>query len=1100
MKRSLLVCAVLFLWCTNIVLAQEKKTIAGIVQDEKGNPLVGVSVQEKGSSNGTLSDQNGAFKLSADPEGTLIFTYVGYIRQEVPLNGRVSLAIRMAPDSKGLNEIVVTAMGIKKERRKLGYAVSNVSGEDIIRANPTNFGSALYGKAAGVSIQTAPGGATSAVTIKIRGLNTISGDNQPLIVVDGVPIRTDQVNNLDADRIRGNSLLDINPENIQDISILKGAAASALYGSSGSNGVVMITTKSGTRRSGIGVDFNYSYGIEKVSVLPDLQTEYGPGYERAVNLSGYGTTDGFVHLGDINGDGREDVRPLYRAWASFGPKFDGREIHYWDGTFRKYEAHPDNMKKFYQTGHSSIANIALSSANDRGDIRFSYTRNDYKGIQIGGKQEKNTFNLNTTYKITPKLSTDVVITYVNEFVHNRPDRIGLFTNAYDGFFNPVEDMDVFLSKYKTTKGYKYVDVLDPANAAKDPEEAFTYAVRGRQFLDFLWNQLRNSYDERSNRVISSFTLNYDITRNLKFRGRFGNDFTGYNSEHKRYAEYPLAFGESGGYATRNNQYSIAYGDIFLSYNKKLSSKFELSASAGYQARRQDNRYSAMNTEGGLLQENWFTMQASKNPVSGQNDTRRSYYLQDGILGIVGIGFRNFLFLEGTGRYERISTLAPDNNAYFYPSVSLSWELTRALKLPNAIDYSKLRASYGIVATPPDLYKANIVYTGASFNGIAMMYPDDEYGNNELEPEFKHEFEVGWETKMFENRLGFDVSYYNNVIKGQISRLTIPSSTGAKSIWKNVGDLNNYGIEVALYGTPISGRHFEWDIRGTIGYNRNKLKSLEPGLDQLILHNVDNGSLFIVADVGQAAGDIYTWDIQRNEEGVPIINDRGLYSSDFTKLVKQGNIQPNLVGGVSNNFRYKNWNLNFLVDYRLGGQIVSTTNYYGIGAGLFESTLQYRDTEHGGLTYYEDANGNRTLTPVAGATEYHDGVILEGVDATGKKNERIVEAAEYYRMTNQWGNSPSSNTTNPYSGAVFDNDFVKLREVALSYTLPVKLANKAKLQRLTVGIFGRNLFYLYKTLPNLDPEVGVGTSFVSQAFDNGTTAASRTIGANLRLSF
>lgn len=1107
MKRSLLVCAVLFLLCANFVYAQEKKTVAGIVQDEKGGPLVGVSVQEKAGSAGTLTDANGAFKLSISTEATLVFTYIGYVKQEIPLNGRVSLAIRLAPDSKGLNEVVVTAMGIKKERRKLGYAVSNISGNDLVKSSPTNFASAMYGKAAGVSIQTAPGGSTSAAIIKIRGVNSINGDGQPLIVVDGVPIRNDVVNNGDGNkywadtRIRGNSLLDISPDNIQEVNILKGSAATALYGSSGSNGVVMITTKQGSRKPGLGVDFNYSYGMEKAAVLPDVQSDYGPGADRNYNMNRRGADrEGWVQLGDINGDGKADVRPVYNIDAQFGPKFDGRDVVYWDGTTRKYVGHSDNWKKLFQTGYSSQANIALSSANDRGAYRFSYNRIDYKGIQIGGKQQKNTFNLNTTYKITPRLSTDIVINYVNEYVHNRPEQMNRVQASYSGFFSAFDDMDTYFTKYKTTKGYKYV-TFD--NTSRDPEEAFKYAINATDFMDFLWKQLRNSYDERTNRLVSSFTLNYDLGKGLKARGRMGTDFTGYSAETKNYAEYPLSVNESGAYAINNNQYSIAYGDVLLTYNKEFSPKFGLNASLGYQARRQDNRYSGMSTDGGLLQENWFTMQASKNALTGKSDTRRTYYLQDGIFAILGLSYRNFLFLEGTGRYERISTLAPDNNAYFYPSVSLSFEMSKALHMPRFVDYSKLRVSYGVAATPPDLYRANIVYTGGSVNSTALLYPGSEYGNNALKPEFKHEIEFGWESKMFENRLGFDISYYNNIIKGQIIKLDVPSSSGAKSIWQNVGDLNNYGLEAAIYGTPVSSKNLEWDVRVNLGFNRNKLKSLQPGLTQLQLMNVDNGSAYIVAKVGEAAGDIMVNMNKKTADGQSIIDSRGYYVSDNSTPKKAGNIQAKLNGGISNTVRYKNWTLDFLVDGRWGGQILSTTNFYATGDGMYKSTLKYRDEANGGLTYYETTAGVRTLlnggTAPAGTFVYHDGVVLDGVDETGKKNDKILNAAEFYENTYGWGNTGAS-TTNSYQNAVFDNNFVKLREVSLNYSFPVALANKAKMQTLTVGLFGRNLFYFYKTLPNQDPEVGIGSQFVSQGLDAGSSVASRTIGGTVRLSF
>jgi iron complex outermembrane receptor protein len=1095
MKRSLLVCAVLFLLCANFIYAQEKKTVAGIVQDEKGGPLVGVSVMEKSGSAGTLTDANGAFKLNVNTDATLVLSYVGYIRQEVPLNGRLSLVVRLLPDSKGLNEIVVTALGIKRERRKLGYAVANVSGDEIIKASPTNFGSALYGRAAGVKIQSAPGGATSAVNIQVRGINSITGDNQPMIVVDGVPIRKDSYNTGDYwsdSRIRGNSLLDINPDNIQDISILKGAAATALYGSDGANGVVVITTKSGKKRAGMGVDFNYSYGIEKPSVLPELQSEYGPGYWRALNKSARGADDdGWIQLGDINGDGKADVRPIYNVYGQFGPRFDGRDIIWWDGTTHKYVAHPDNWKNFYRTGQSSVANIALSNASDRGGYRLSYVRNDYKGIQIGGKQEKNTFNLNTSYKITPKLTTDVVVTYVNEYVHNRTLQLGRVTGSFTGMFGAADDMDSYFQHYQTTKGYKYV-TLD--NAARDPDEAFKYKLQSTEFLDFLWNQLANSYDERSNRVISSATASYEITKELKFRGRVGNDFTGYTSETKNKAEYPLSFGESGAYATDNNQYNIIYTDLLLAYNKQLSTKFVLNASLGYQARRQDNRYSNVSTQAGLTQENWFSINASKNQASGRST--RTSYLQDGLFGILGLEYRNFLFLEGTLRRERVSTLYPGKNVYYYPSVSASFELSRALELPKSFDYFKLRAGYGGVASPADPYAANIVYNGTTVNGVPILYPGNTYGNNDLKPQLKYETEVGLEMKMFEGRFGMDISYYNNTTRGQIIRLTVPSTTGATSIWSNVGDLNNYGLEVALNGTPYTSKNFDWSLRGTLGYNRNKLTSLTTGLNQLNLQTIDNGGAVIVANVGEKAGDIMVYDRKKDDQGRYIIDAGGFYETDNTKMVKAGNIQPDLTGGIANTFRYKNWSLDFLVDFRWGGQIVSTTSQYAWGAGLFKSTLQYRDEAHGGKTYYEDAAGNRSLTPFTGAKEYHDGMILDGVDATGKQNDKIISAPEYYLTTYDWGITPNTS----YRTAVFDNNFIKLREVSLSYALPVRLANKARMQTLTVGLFGRNLLYFYKTLPELDPEVGIGSSFIGQGYEAGTATASRTIGANLRLSF
>lgn len=1106
MKRPLILLAFFCLFQSMNASAQEKKTLTGTVRDSKGNPLPGVTVSEKGSANGTTTDAQGHFKLAAHSGSTLTFSFIGFSKKEIVLGDQSDVTVALSDAAKDINEVVVTAMGIKRDRRQLGYAISTVSGDDIVKASPTNFGSALYGKAAGVNIQSAPGGGTSAVIIQIRGISSITGDNQPLLVVDGVPIRKDASLNTGGfwsdTRIRGNSLLDVNPENIASINILKGAAATALYGSDGSNGVVVITTKNGAGRSnGIGVDASYSYGIEKVSVLPDVQNTYGPGYDRADNEALYGSTDGFIHLGqDANKDGQEDIRPIFRAYGQFGPKFDGRTIQYWDGSFRKYVAHKDNWKNFYQTGHSSIANIGLSNANEKMNYRFSYTRNDYEGIQIGGKQQKNTFNFNTTYHISPRLTTDIVVSYVNEKVHNRPSQINRITANYDGMFNPVDDVHDFFNRYKTSKGYKYVL---PANAARDPQEALVYNIRAASFMDFLWQQLAQSYDENSNRVMSSVTLSYDIAKNWKFRGRFGNDFTGYNAETKNPSEYPLAFGPSGAYGTNTNTYNLIYGDVLLSYNTRLSKSFGLNASAGYQARKEEKHYTGLSTRDGLSQENWYSLAASTNPITDFSAYKRSYYLQDGLFGIVNLDYKNYLFLELTDRQERISTLYSDNNSYNYPSASLSFELSRALRLPKVIDYSKVRASYGIVATPAEPYVSNVAYQGGNLNGIPYLLPNTNYGNAGLKPQRKKEFEVGLEGKMFNGRFGFDVSYYTNTIHDQILNLTVPASTGANALIANAGDLQNHGVEVALNGTPYTSKNLEWNVRGTLGFNQNKITRFMDGTDHLDLQNIDNGSLLVSAYKGRPAGDIMVYNREKDATGNYIIEDNGYYAVDFSHYQRVGNIQPKVTGGIGNTIRYKNFALDFLVDFRWGGQIASITNFYATGTGTFASTLKYRDAAHGGVAYYNDGTQNIAVGSGAapgGATVYNDGVILKGNTRDGKANKTIVDAPDYYLNTFSWGSYPGGSPNSTYADAVYNNNFIKFRELSLNYTLPVKLGSKMHVQNLTVGVFGRNLFYFYKSLPNLDPEVGIGSTYSAQGVETGTSAASRTMGVNARLSF
>lgn len=1093
------------LCCTllsTVIFAQERKTVSGVVNSSSGKALESATVREKGTNNFAASDENGKFTITIQPNATLVISYAGFVDQEVKTGSAITYTVTLKEAQEALETVVVTAMGIKKDQRKLGYATSVVKSKEIIKTSPTNFGSALYGKAPGVTINTQPGGATSAVSVQIRGISSLSNQNEPLLVVDGVIIRSGGANNEGYwggnQRINGNGLLDINPENIESINILKGAAASALYGSDANFGVIVITTKNGKGyNKGIGVDVNLSANIEQVAVAPDLQTTYGPGYDRNTNVQAFGSDDeGWIHM---NVDGRDVVRPIFRAYGNFGPKVDGREVYWWDGEMRPYTAQENNWKAFYRTGHSSVANVAINNATDKMNYRFSYTRNDYKGIQIGGKQEKNTFNLNSTYKILPKLTLDIVANYSNEKVHNRPRQISYLTTNYGGMVSPVDRMDVYFNKYQTSKGYKWVDW----NSNLDLEERLKYNIRAKDFLDFLWNQLANSYDETTNRVMSSVTLNYNIIKGMNLRGRFGNDFTNYFLEEKSRSTQPLSFGATGYYGMAQNRFNYTYGDLLLSYERPITSDLNLTASVGYQARVEDYRYTSAGTRDGLTTENWFSLSASKTtPTSGSASSQK--LVKDGLFGIIGLDYNNYLFVEGTIRRERASTLHPDRNTFYYPGVSAAFELNNAFDLPAAISYSKLRAAYGIVGNPPPVYYSNVVYNAGNVQGIPILTPPSSgYGNNELKNEQKTNIEFGWENRFFSNKLGFDITYYNDKITDQIMMLSIPGSTGANSVAVNVGNMKNYGVELSLYGTPWKTQDWSWESRLNLSFNRNKVIELMDGLEQLEHANLDNGSLFVRTKPGESAGNIYYYERKKDAKGNYIINSDGFYDLNFDNLVNGGNIQPKMNGGFINTVNYKNFSLNFLVDFRFGGKAISTALLYGTGTGAYTNSMFGRDKENGGIAYYVDGSG-KYVKAADGATAgpngekiYNDGIILDGVTAGGQQNTTILDAGNYYLTTYAWGAQYGS----LYEKAVYDNHFIKMREIALSYNIPAKLTSRLKMQNLTLTVFGRNLFYFYKTLPYLDPEEGVGTNWVSRATTSGAgTAASRSMGASIRLTF
>lgn len=1108
MKRNLLAFLTMMMLAGMPAFAQ---TVTGVVTSmEDGSPLPGVSVVVKGTTTGTSTDVNGRYSLTvpSGQEEVLIFSFVGFLSEEISVSGRSVLDVTLAPDVQLLSEIVVTALGIERDQKSLGYSVSRISSEEITATGNTNFASALYGRAPGVRISTAPGGATSGVNVQIRGINSIYFNRQPLYVVDGIVMRdvnagSGGLNNdgyWDDQRIRGNGILDINPGDIESLTVLKGASASALYGSEAASGVVVITTKKGTKAKGLGVDVGYTYTTEEVAVLPDYQNTYGPGYDRATNLAVGANEEGWI-TGDFNGDGQQDRRVNFRAYQQFGPKFTGESLPWWDGEMRPYSAQPDNYKDFYRKGYNSLFNLSLSNNTEKIAYRISYSRNDYEGIQRGTEYERNTFGLNSTVKFHDKLTADVVVNYMNSYVLNRPYQINRITANYGGFFGRSDDMSLYLNKYQTSAGFKWVPF---DQTARNPEEALRFNIRGGDVLDFLWTQLRNSEEEFQDRIISSVTLNYDILPGFNIRGRVGNDLTNRRIEDKRYNEYPTVFNVGGNstgmYSVSKGIYSIFYSDVLARYSKNIGQDFVFTLNGGFQFREEEYDDQTLRTEGGLDDVNWFSLSNSVMQLVGNRT--RSQLMRYAYLGIINLSYKDYLFLEGTARQEYSSTLPPGSNSFFYPSVNTGFVFSEAFALPAFFNFGKLRASYGVVGTSPEIYVANILYAKQSIQTINGSVPylsaNHSYGNNTIRPENKHEIELGLETRMLNNKVGFDVTYFTSRIIDQILSLDLPTSTGASTILANVGELRSKGLEIGLNFTPLS-RAVRWDARVNFATVNTSVHKLTEGVPQLNLFGpADGGALLVVAEEGQLLGNIYTRPRATDENGRFIINENGLYTlSD--EMTKSGNILPKATGGVANTFTYKGFALDVLIDYRFGGQIVSTPLHYATGAGMYESTMKYRDEANGGLPYYVD-NGEFILLPSHnsaapnGSEVYHDGVLLDGVTADGEENTRVIQAATYYFNTYAWSSGWYED------GAVYDNSFIKLRELSLGYNLPKSFTDKIKFQNVRVSLVGRNLLYLWKTLPHLDPEVAIGTDYVRQGIDEGSTAANRSYGFSLNFSF
>ena len=1088
--------------------AQETKTIKGMVRDVTGEPLIGASVIEKGTNNGVITDVDGNFTLTVPADATLSIAYMGYATREIHLAKRKKqgdLRVTLREDSQQLKEVVVTAMGIKKDTKRLGYAVSTIESHEIVKAGATNFASAMYGKAPGIRITQTQGGSAGAVSINVRGLTSITGNNQPLIILDGVPIRnggtgksTDFAEFGNDGQIRSNGLVDINPEDIESVSVLKGASATALYGSEAANGAVVITSK--RAKSGkLTVDFTAQVTANLPAYLPKVQTVYGPGRYNT-EYSDYEKQTGGFYQRTMNG---ESYRSLYNTTMSFGPKYDGSDVLYWDGKMRPYLPATDNpWKELFRTGWNQTYNLAISQGTETSSNRFSYTFMGETPNSLTGSFTKHNFKLTGSYKPARTLNIEYSLNYIVQDVKDRPQTSLNLYGSFSNMFSSFMDIPYLKQSYVTSLGYR--NTYAGGDATLTPDEAWAYDPGYLNGVsNMLWNMYHHHSKETENRLIGMIRPTWQITNWLSLRAQLSTDITDTKQTLEYETERPNSlYDPSGSFQNINRRYDIVYGDVMLNFNYNIR-RFDIAATLGWTGRYENMNNMRVSTNGGLVTENWFDLNASRYTAS--STLQRMELLKTGYMGTLSLGWDNYLFLELTGRQERSSTLK--DQSFFYPSANLSFLFSNAFRMPAWWNHGKLRLSYGVVGNAPETYAANIIYEQGSDNGFTWNYVPSSWGNANIRPEKKYEYEIGFESKFLNNRLGFDVSYYNNRVKDQILSTPQPSTSGVKYVLMNVGEVANEGWDISVSATPVLTKNFRWDLTANYGIYRNKVVKLADGVPYLEISNIGGGGAKIQAVEGRPMGDIYVQVPQMNENGEYLVSDKGLYMNQ-TELQRVGNINPDGVGGLFSSFSYKNIFLDFSIDFRIGGDVINEMYQYSTASGLTPESLQFRDTEHGGLSYYYPGNNNASGVPVQvdpslgagpnGETVYHDGVILPGVVAsTGEKNTRIIPAGYYYNQTYNWGTQPEQLT---YRHSVFDNSYVKLRELTIGYQFPEKLISKLGMTRLSVSVFGRNLFYFYKALKNYDAESSVGTSWASQAVVGGSTTATRNFGVSLRASF
>ena len=1094
------------------LMSYAQTTVKGTVKDAAGNGVVGASVFVQGTHNGTVADLDGSYTLTNAKVGDKIeFSCIGYASQVITWNGG-TLNVVLDEDSEMLEGTVVTALGIRKDEKKVGYAVSSVSSESLNATVSPSLGTALYGKAAGVRVTTAPGGATGAISINVRGLSSITGTNQPLIIVDGVPVRNGEANNGDywsIQRMQTNGLADINVEDIENLSILKGASATSLYGSEGANGVVLITMKKGRKNSGTHVDFNASVYADAVAYMPKMQTIFGPGdafqywsyydVDTDPNSATFGFTTSYK---DRSGKTVRSFRGMAvdgGGYYYYGPEYDGQDIYTPSGMMKYNAITSDPYQNIFRTGFTQQYNLAITTGNENGNTRFSYTFMDNMPNQYNSHQGKHNFQVSGVQNITKNLSVGYSVNYLNNQIKNRPYRISRLVTNFTGMVGSFEDLAYYREHTVTAAGYRNREYTSSSH--ENPAEGWEYSPGVPSLIsEYFWNILGREQYEDNQRLIASVSPSWQILPGLTLKGNLATDWTQEEiklMEHQETAQVYAGYG--GYYQARANKYQTIYGDALLNFQKDITDNFSIDANLGYSARRETAFSQWANTSGGLTVENWFDMAASADTKKG--DSSQTDLLKQAVYATLGLSYGNFLFVEGTIRNEKTSTLAPGHNSFWYPSVNASLIYSELFNHPSWYDYGKFRASYGVVGLAPSLYAASVAYTQNSASGYVYNQLAASLGNDAIRPETTYEWEFGLDNKFFNNRLGFELTYYHKRIVDQILNTTVARSAGGSSILMNVGELTNQGIEAAIYATVVEAGDWRVDVSANAAWNANKVVKLADGVDKLEHARWDNGAVYLYSIPGEKMGDIYSFDYKYDDNGNKIVASDGYYARSDSP-VKVGNAMPDLVGGFAFNVAYKRVSLDANFSYQIGGDVFNMPYQYYMHTGAIVESLPNRNLDLGGLAYYLDDKGNCVaytgtgkVAPTGAAVRY-DGVILEGVTADGKPNTKIVSQEMALEKQYGWGTGGSRF----YSGSIFKNTYLKCRELTLTYALPENFTRKFHCNNLRVSAFARNPFFIYKNLPIFDAEATDGTAWTQQVCIGGSTSTTRTFGVSLRANF
>ncbi|MEQ6118221.1 SusC/RagA family TonB-linked outer membrane protein [Reichenbachiella sp. MALMAid0571] len=1087
--------------------------ISGKVTSDKGESLPGVSVVIKGTTTGTITDLDGNYSFNAPDDCILVYSFVGFKPQDVPVNGRSTIDLVMETDATELDEVVVTALGVEKNVKAIGYSIETLDGEEISKSSTFNVLGALNGKVAGVQIGDGNGVQGGTTRITIRGNNSLlNGRNQPLIIVDGVAIDNDIAGTDNATSLTGNEsgkdwgsgINQINPQDIESINILKGANAAALYGVRGGNGVILITTKRGKKGEGIGIDVSMTNMAIETFMFRDVQNRFGQG----------ATTAGEPTF--PQDDEGNNLLPAVSYWgsgASWGPEMLGQDVLWWDGVVRPFSPQPDNVKDFFQKGSNKIYNIAFSGASDLGNMRVSITNNKTTPVTPNTEREQTTFSLNSSLNVSSKLRADVVLSYSQSEQLNSPtlgsSEASIGKNLTYNWPRSYR-IDLERDSYKLPDGTRApAGIGYPANNASSGNLGRTGS--------FFWDLNENNQTRLRNRLIGSIVLNYDVNDWINVNAKVGLD--NYNDDRMSKNTPWDALGLQRGFYQRYlGQSRIENHQVMASATRNITPDIIAKLSVGgeyYSQNFQSIQGQSGNANRGFADPYLFTFSNINYALSADgrpplNFVNNNIVPKEGVnrkeiqslFSFLDLSYKDFLFLQGTFRNDWSSTLSTSQSPFNYFSVSGNFNFTDAIEtIPDAISFGKLRLAYAQSANDALPYSTNATYEKGTFGGAITAKVKGSIPTQEIKPERVNSFEAGLNLSFLKDKIRFDGTYYSIVSTDQFVNSPVPLSSGFSTLKINTAELTNEGFELIISATPIRTTNFTWDVSFNMGSNKNYVTRLDDNGDAEVLRLggiFGNNGPAIEARKGEQIGAIVGWDyvyFDENGNGETdgsekrpenrIIDEDGEWYDLTEERVILGNATPDWTGGFSSTLSWKGFTLNTLMDIKMGGDVFFGSYATSVSFGQAPETLVGRNAELGGLAWTDDEN-----------VTHNNGLLKPGVYADGTPNDKVVPYWYTHLDMFNWGP-----TSGPVSPSIYEASWVRLRELSLSYNLPQEILSKTGfIKNGSITLIGRDLWFLYNTAPdNLNPSA-INGSGISQGIEWGQLPTARSYGFNIKLSF